>query len=139
MDPASPRRVLLVYDGSSVAERALGVAIERARKADAIVTVLAVIPPRLWRAKRGQFQIPPDKHDEDFARDQVHRAKDACFTAGVRSEGRVRAGPPIDVISEEAEAGYEAVVLASRPNLTGGPTLASLVDVPDGCELVVVT
>jgi nucleotide-binding universal stress UspA family protein len=140
MDPVAPDRILLVYDGSSVAERALGIAVDRARDGGSSgVTILAVIPPRLWRAKRGQFQIPPDKHDEEFVRTQIAHAKVVCGEAGIRCEGQVRTGPPVRVISEEAARGYGVVVLPSRPSLTGAPSLAALVRVPASCEIVAVS
>lgn len=133
------KRVLLVYDGSSVADRALERTIQRALELQASVTVLGVVPPRLWRAKQGQFVIPPEKHDEEFAHEQIRRARHAMGEAGVHSEGRVRTGPPVEVITEEAAQGYAIVVLATRPTATGSPDLAMLVRVPDGCELVAVT
>lgn len=139
MDPAQPARLLLVYDGSSVSDRALQRAIERALASEATVTVLGVVPPRLWRAKQGQFVIPPEKHDEEFAHDQIRRARQVFGEAGVRTEGRVRTGPPVAVISEEAANGYEVVVLATRPSTTGAPDLAALVKVPPGCELLAIT
>ena len=138
MDNGS-RKVLLVYDGSSVADRALERTIERAVAIQASVTVLGVVPPRLWRAKQGQFVIPEEKHDEEFAHDQVRHARQAIAQAGVHSEGRVITGPPVSVITDEATHGYAVVVLAARPTFTGAPDLAMLVRVPAGCELVAVT
>ena len=133
------RKVLLVYDGSSVGDRAVHVTIERALAIQASVTVLGVVPPRLWRAKQGQFVIPPEKHDEEFAHDQIRRARLAIGEAGIHSEGRVITGPPVTVITDEASHGYAVVVLATRPTPTGAPDLAMLVRVPEGCELVAVT
>ena len=134
-----PHRFLLVYDGSSVADRAIRRTIERAQERGATVTVLGVVPPRLWRAKQGQFVVPPEKHDEEFAHELIRRARQVFGDAGVRTEGRVRTGPPVEVISEEAAGGYDLIVLATRPTPTGSPDLASLVTVPDGCELLAVT
>lgn len=138
MDNGS-RKVLLVYDGSSIANRALQRTIERAREIDASVTVLGVVPPRLWRAKEGQFVIPQEKHDEEFAHEQVRQARQAIAEAGVHTEGRVITGPPVFVITEEAAQGYSIVVVAARPTATGSPDLAMLVRVPEGCELVAVS
>jgi len=133
------RKVLLVYDGSTVADRALKRTIERALAIQASVTVLGVVPPRMWRAKQGQFLIPPEKHDEEFAHDLVRHARHAIAEAGVHSEGRVITGPPVTVITAEAAQGYSIVVLATRPTPTGAPDLAMLVRVPDDTELVAVT
>jgi nucleotide-binding universal stress UspA family protein len=133
-----PGQLLLVYDGSSIADRALVVAIDRATASGATITLLGVVPPRLWRAKRGQFQMAPEKHDEEFARDQLSRAQERCRKAGVKTQTRVRAGAPAHVIAEEAGRGYGAVVIAERRSLTGAPTLSRLVAIPDGVEIVVV-
>lgn len=138
MEPNGSGRFLLVYDGSSVADRALHVAIERARTASASITLLGVVPPRLWRAKRGQFQMSPEKHDEEWALAQLARAHDAIKDAGIHVEQLVRTGPPAHVIGEEASRGYAAVFLSARPNLTGAPPLSRIVSVPGTCEVVTV-
>lgn len=138
MAPPAANRILILYDGSSASDRALGFALERAGEIGATITILAVVPPRLWRAKRGQFQIPPHKHDEEFARAQIARAKATCRAAGIRSEGRVRTGAPVRVVSEEAGRGYRMLVLGNRGSPTGAPSLAALVSAPGGCEVVVI-
>jgi len=135
MDPI-PVRVLCVYDGSSVADRALEVAIDRARSADATITLLGVVAPRLWRAKRGQFQVSPEKHDEEFADRQLERAKHRCTEASLRAETLVRIGPPAHVIAEEAARGYRTVVLPQRRSLSGAPPMSSVIAVPNGTEVV---
>ena len=135
MDPI-PDRVLCVYDGSSVADRALEVAITLARTGDATITLLGVFAPRLWRARRGQFQFSPDKHDEEFAEAQLERAKLRCTEAKLRAETLVRIGPPAHVIAEEAARGYRSVVLPERRNLSGAPPLSSIIAVPNGTEVV---
>lgn len=139
MEDGAHRKFLLVYDGSSVGDRALQMMVARAIDATATVTVLGVVPPRLWRAKQGQFVISAEKHDEEFAHEQIRRARLAFGEAGVHTEGRVRTGPPVAVITEEAANGYELVVIATRPTPTGAPDLAMLVRVPEGCELLAVT
>jgi nucleotide-binding universal stress UspA family protein len=138
MDPL-PKRLLLVYDGSTVSDRALDTAIARALGEDATVTVLGVVPPRLWRAKRGQFQIPPEKHDEAFAHEQLARAKQRCKDAGVRVETRVRTGPPAHVIEEEVAKGFQVLVMPERQNLTGAPSLAKVLALPQDTEIVAVS
>lgn len=138
MDPVATGRILLFYDGSSVAERALDAAVERARADATSITLLAVLPPRLWRARRGQFQMAPEKHDEEWARAQLSRAHQRCRLAGIHAEELVRTGPPALVIGEEAGRGYAALFLATRPSLTGAPPLARVVRVPAACEIVMV-
>ena len=85
-----------------------------------------------WRARRGQFQISPEKHDEEWALEQLGRAHDRCRAAGVHTEQLVRTGPPAQVIAEEAARGYLAVFLSERPSLTGAPSLARIIAVPVG-------
>src|SRR5213594_3796482 len=133
MAPGAPGRILLVYDGSTVADRALLAAIDRARERSLSLTLLAVIPPRLWRARRGQFQMAPEKHDEEWAHAQLARAHAVAREARIHVEELVRTGPPAMVIGEEAARGYEVVMIATRPSLTGAPPLARVVTVPDGC------
>ena len=135
MDPI-PVRVLCVYDGSSVADRALVVAIARARSENATITLLGVVAPRLWRARRGQFQVSPEKHDEEFADAQLAVAKQRCVEADLRVETLVRTGPPAHVIAEEAANGYRTVVLPERRSLSGAPPLSAVVVVPNGTEVV---
>jgi len=138
MDPL-PKRLLLVYDGSTISDRALDAAIARALADDATVTLLGVVPPRLWRARRGQFQIPPDKHDEAFAHEQLARAKQRCKEAGVRAETRVRTGAPAHVIAEEAARGFQVLVMPERQSLTGAPSLAKVLTVPAETEIVAIS
>jgi nucleotide-binding universal stress UspA family protein len=132
-------RILLVYDGSTVADRALGAALDRARESEGSITLLGVIPPRLWRARRGQFQMSPEKHDEEWVHAQLSRAHAALREAGVHGEELVRVGAPAAVIAEEAARGYDSVFMSIRPSLTGAPPLARLVAVPAGTEIVAVS
>jgi len=91
------------------------------------VTCLAIIPPRLWRAKQGQFQMAPEKHDESFAHELLAAARARCEHARVEAHTLVRAGSPAAVLVEEAGRGYDALVLGERRAATGAPSLASIV------------
>jgi nucleotide-binding universal stress UspA family protein len=119
--------VLVLLDGSETSERALDLAIERALERRLPVTCLAVVPPRLWRAKQGQFQMAPETHDELFAADLVAMARDRCEKHGVDARTLVRCGALAAIIVEEAREGYALVVLGERRSLTGAPSLASIV------------
>lgn len=121
------RGLLVVLDGSETSRRALDLAIERARDRGLPVTLLSIVPPRLWRARRGQFQVAPEKHDEEFARTLLAEGKRACKAAGVQASSRLRSGPPAEVILEEASRGFDLVVLGERRNQVGAPTLVSIV------------
>ncbi|SRR5260221_8437281 len=130
--------VLVTLDGSATSEQALEVAIERALARVIAVTCLAIIPPRLWRAKQGQFQMAPEKHDESFAQELVAMGKERCEKQGVEARTNVRAGSPAAIIVEEAARGYELIVLGERRSLTGAPSLASIVRerIPAAVEIV---
>ena len=119
--------VLAVYDGSDTSVRALEIAILRAGERNVPLEILVVIPPRLWRGREGQFDMPPDLHDEGFAKSLLDEATKRCADRGVQAGGMVRAGPPAKVIVEEADRGYDLLVLGERQSLTGAPTLASIV------------
>lgn len=131
-------RVLCLYDGSTVSNRALDAAIGRARQGATGITILAVVPPRLWRAKQAQFQTPMEKHDEDFAKQQIELAKDICTQAGVKARGVLRAGAPLQVIVEESTKGFDAVVIGDRRSPTGAPSLAALVAPVAACEVIAI-
>lgn len=136
---ANGHRILCLYDGSTVSGRALDAAIEQARFHHTGVTVLAVVPPRLWRAKQAQFQTSMEKHDEEFAKKQIELAKTVCKEAGIGVKGVLRAGAPLQVIVEESGKGFEAVVIGDRRSPTGAPSLAALVTPVASCEVIAVT
>jgi nucleotide-binding universal stress UspA family protein len=120
--------VLVVFDGSGLGERALHHAIERARALETGVTVLCVIPPRLWRRRRGQFQLPAvDRRDEEFARRQIARAKDLARQKGVKARGKLRRGSVANVLIDEASKGYALLVIGDRTNPSGARSLGSLI------------
>ncbi|MCA1833979.1 MAG: universal stress protein [Actinomycetota bacterium] len=135
---APPGGFLVFLDGSATSERALDVALTRAEKTGAAVTLLAIVPPTLWRAKQGQFQVSPVDHDDEFARSLIADAKAACAERGVTVFDVMRSGPPAQIIVEEAAKGYEVVVIGERRNLVGAPTLVSIVKdrLPTALEIV---
>lgn len=116
-----------MLDGSETSLQALDLAINRAIERRTSVTCLAIIPPRLWRAKQGQFQMAPEKHDESFAHELVTAAREQCRKANVDARTLVRSGSPAAVLVEEAGRGYDLLVLGERRPLTGAPSLAAIV------------
>jgi nucleotide-binding universal stress UspA family protein len=118
--------VLVLLDGSETSEHALEHAIGIALERSLPVTCVAVIPPRLWRARQGQFQISPEKHDESFARELLAAGRGRCEKAGVGVRTIVRSGSPAAVLAEEA-ATYDVLVVGERRPIEGAPTLASIV------------
>src|SRR5260221_7959974 len=109
--------VLVTLDGSATSEQALEVAIERALARVIAVTCLAIIPPRLWRAKQGQFQMAPEKHDESFAQELVAMGKERCEKQGVEARTNVRAGPPARSRVAERARVYDLIFLDDRETL----------------------
>lgn len=131
--------ILVLFDGSALAERALDHAIDRARELGTGVAVLSVIPPRLWRSRRGQFQLPAvDSRDEEFARAQIARAKEIARAKGIRIRGKLRRGAVIGVLIDEASKGYALLVIGERANPSGARSLGSLIreNAPIDVELV---
>ncbi|MBI4729235.1 MAG: universal stress protein [Acidobacteria bacterium] len=133
---AAAARLLAVFDGSSLTERALRRAVEIALERRARLTVLVVTPPRLWRGRRAQFDIPLESRDDDFARAQVARAKEICGALGIRAAGRLRSGPPVDVIVDEVSRGYDLVVIGDRGSLSGAKTVGERVREHVPCEVL---
>ncbi len=119
--------LLVLVDGSETGRRALDVAVERARDKDLSLTLLAIVPPRLWRARQAQFQTSGEKHDEEFARELLAQAHRTAKQRGVHANERLRSGAPADVIVEEAARGFDAIVIGERRNLVGAPGLVSIV------------
>lgn len=141
-EPAEPvgdsrPRILVVFDGSTLSERALVHALELGG-GGADVTILMVIPPHLWRGKQAQFQVPPGQRDEAFAREQIARAKQLCRARGARVKARLRRGPPAEVIVDEASHGYDVLCLGEREPRGGAKTFGDVVRGRVTCEVVTV-
>lgn len=136
--PTAERGILAVVDGSATGDRALDHAIALAIDQAAPLTLLFVIPPRLWRAKRAQFDISPVKHDEAFAHEVLAAGKQRCAAAGVHASTRVRTGAPAEVLVEEVARGFERVVVGERRSPVGAPGLVAILREPIGDRLEVV-
>jgi nucleotide-binding universal stress UspA family protein len=103
------QKLLLAYDGSEQAKRALELAAEMARRFDAALTVLSVVPVRPGRA-------PIDPWDDS----QVHaeelvEARRLLREEGIEARLVESAGNVPEVIERFAEAGsFDAVIVGSR-------------------------
>ena len=102
-------KVLVAYDGGDPARRALGLATEFAKKFDAEVAVISVVPVHPGRA-------PIDPWDDSTVH-QTQLADAKAFLAEREIEPALvmRAGEPGPAIEVFAEAnGYDVIVVGSR-------------------------
>ena len=103
------KRILLAYDGSEPAHKALATAADLAKKFEATVTVVSVVPVR-----RGRTPIDPW---DDLA---VHKAElkdagDALRELGIEAELLEPAGDPAATIEKIAATGdYDTIVVGAR-------------------------
>lgn len=139
MTETAPHRILVVFDGSTLSGRAAHRAADLARERASEVTVLVVTPPRLWRGKRAQFEIPLESRDEAFARSLLAAAKEMFGALGVKASGRLRSGRPAEVIADEASRGFDLVVLGDRQNPSGAKTLGEIVRDQISCEILLLS
>jgi nucleotide-binding universal stress UspA family protein len=106
---AEERRILLAYDGTEGAKRALGFAAELAAAMQAPIGVISVAPEQLSDAiddPRG----PMSAHAA-----QLHEATSALTAAGLIARTHEPTGPAGPMIVEVAEAfGYDTIVVGSR-------------------------
>ncbi len=103
------KRILLAYDGSEPAHKALATAADLAKKFEATVTVVSVVPVHSGR-------VPIDPWD-DLA---VHKAElkdagDALRELGIEAELLEPAGDPAATIEKIAATGdYDTIVVGAR-------------------------
>jgi nucleotide-binding universal stress UspA family protein len=102
-------KILVAYDGGDPARRALALATELAKKFDADMGVVSVIPYHPGRA-------PIDPADDTVAhRAQLAEAKQILEEKGIEPVLIERAGDPGPTIEHVAQSGgYDFVVVGSR-------------------------
>ena len=103
------KRILVAYDGSDPARRALDTTIELAKLSDALVTVVSVVPVHPGR-------VPIDPWDDAAVHTQELRdAKQILSEHGITAEFVRPSGDPAREIEELAETGgFDTVVVGSR-------------------------
>jgi nucleotide-binding universal stress UspA family protein len=107
-------KILVGFDGTEEARRALERAIELAQPGDE-VTVVAAMPEIVWGAA--------GSHNDSFergvtvadARAHLDEAAEKLVARGIRTTTLQQHGDPVDVIVDAAKAGdYDTIVVGSR-------------------------
>ena len=103
------KKILMAYDGGDPARKALNAAIELAKKFDASMTVVSVVPVHPGRA-------PIDPWDDTTVHAQeLLEAKKLLRDAGIEAELLEPAGDPAKTIERiAADGGYDTIVMGSR-------------------------
>ena len=102
-------KILLAYDGGEPAHKALELTADFAKKFDANVAVVSVVPVHPGR-------VPIDPWDDTPVHaSQLAEAKQLLLKEGIEPALIERAGDPARTIEQIAEeGGYDMVVLGSR-------------------------
>lgn len=103
------KKILLAYDGGEPAKRALEQTIELARKFDAQVGVISVVPVHPGRA-------PIDPWDDRTVHaEELLEARRLLREVGIEAELLEPGGDPAQLIESLAdERGYDTIVVGSR-------------------------
>jgi len=103
------KKILVAYDATEPADRALTTAIDLAKAFGATVGVISVVPVHPGRVPVNPWDDRP-VHAEHLA-----RAREILSEVGIEPILIEPSGPPAVVIEEEAErGGYDTIVIGSR-------------------------
>jgi nucleotide-binding universal stress UspA family protein len=103
------KRILVAYDGGEPARRALNAAIELAKRFDALISVVSVVPFHPGRA-------PMDPWDDQVVHTQeLEQARAILEEQGMKGDLIEPIGDPARTIERIADdGGYDTVVIGSR-------------------------
>lgn len=103
------KRILVAYDGGDAARRALATGIELAKRFEAPISVVSVVPVHPGR-------MPVDPWDDRAVHAQeLQEAKQLLAEHGITAELLEPAGDPAATIERIAEeGGFDTVVVGSR-------------------------
>lgn len=103
------KRILVAYDGSESARRALDTTIELAKQSSAFVTVTSVVPVHPGR-------VPIDPWDDPAVHtEELREARQILAEHGIEAETVRPSGDPAKEIERLAEAGgFDTIVVGSR-------------------------
>jgi len=103
------QRILVAFDGGEPAKKALHTAIDLAKKFDATVAVVSVVPIRV-----GRFPMDPWDDSAIHAK-ELAEARAILAEAGIEAELLEPHGEPARTIERIAEdGGYDTLVIGSR-------------------------
>jgi nucleotide-binding universal stress UspA family protein len=103
------KKILVAYDGSEAADRALQTTISLAKAFRVPVGVVSVVPVHPGRAP-----VDPGNGPAEHA-EQLRRAERILHEAGIQPYLHRAAGDPARTIEEEAdEGGYDTIVVGNR-------------------------
>jgi len=103
------KRILVAYDGGEPARRALHTAVDLARKFDALVSVVSVVPVHPGR-------VPIDPWDDLAVHlEELEDAQAILRESGIEADLIERTGDPARTIEEIVAGGaFDTVVIGSR-------------------------
>ena len=106
------KRILVAWDGSEHAKRALVEAVDLARTQDARLTLLMVAAPlHVWPG----YVLPITQADLDSAAEKTLAEGEALVPEGIAVSGRTAAGDPgTELVGRAAAAGEDLIVMGSR-------------------------
>jgi nucleotide-binding universal stress UspA family protein len=144
------RRILVGYDGSDGASRALDKAIEETRAGHGKVTVLAVAEMPLDPSASRNFGTPGDISDREGQPleappdvvEQLVAARDRLAAAGIAADIRWAAGEPARAIVDAAQAVQADVIIVGEHHhgflsSVFGADVAAEVRREVGCDVIV--
>jgi nucleotide-binding universal stress UspA family protein len=103
------KRILLAYDGTEPARRALEMAADLAKRYEALLSVVSVTPIHAGRAPIDLWD-DPQSHAA-----QLREAQQLLAPLGIEAELLEPAGDPAAAIERVAEAGgFDTIVVGSR-------------------------
>lgn len=111
-------RILVPVDGSPYAEKALEFAIDLAKACSSTITIMYVVPRRIYAAAQeaGFVTIPALIHDmEELGKKVLEKAEGLSQAAGVKVDTVLIHGIAAEEILRKSQAGkYDMIVLGSR-------------------------
>lgn len=103
------KRILVAYDGGEPARRALDTAISLAKRFDALISVVSVVPYHPGRAPIDPWD------DDDVHRHELEEARSILALQGIEPELLEPVGDPARTIERIArDGGFDTVVVGSR-------------------------
>jgi nucleotide-binding universal stress UspA family protein len=106
------KSILVAWDGSEHAKRALAEAVDLGRTQDARLSILTVAPPvQIWPG----FVPPITEADLENAAEELLAQGEALVPEGIPVSGRTAAGDPGAELVKRAEAAaHDLIVMGSR-------------------------